>query len=122
STMVRLTAFTSVIRSASEKHFNSTMVRLTVHIDICACTLLLFQFHYGAINRSITFISPSFVSIFQFHYGAINSVVPPCDSNSLLNFNSTMVRLTVSVGSVGGFTSKFQFHYGAINSPKVLHC
>jgi len=75
STMVRLTvqaALLVIIKAFG--HFNSTMVRLTVKSGfLMAATTMVFQFHYGSIDRW-----NGFLLMYPF----------------LTNFNSTMVRLT----------------------------
>ena len=52
STMVRLIDYTGTPNQLNGCYFNSTMVRLIVPIRAKGITLRIFQFHYGAINRS----------------------------------------------------------------------
>ena len=96
STMVRLIEPRCRISSGIFWNFNSTMVRLIAHDARNINILCLFQFHYGAINRSVCQLSRPILSY----------------------FNSTMVRLIAEAKKVVGHNVYlFQFHYGAINSP-----
>jgi len=53
-----------------------------------------FQFHIGAINRTNKVSVQLFANLFQFHIGAINSYMASKPYMPLMNFNSTLVRLT----------------------------
>ena len=71
STMVRLKADQQIKNAVQQGYFNSTMVRLK-------------EASYGQGNSNAPF---------QFHYGTIKSILVVIIRMSILNFNSTMVRL-----------------------------
>ena len=53
---------------------------------------------------------------FQFHYGTIKSICRHSTIVSLNRFNSTMVRLKVTLTYSDENLTQFQFHYGTIKS------
>ena len=107
--------------SMTDEYFNSTMVRLkaTMQPDntferiifqfhygtikrkkpaILLVPITKFQFHYGTIKSNWAAYLQRTYSTFQFHYGTIKSQYHVQDASGLPeNFNSTMVRLKVSV-------------------------
>ena len=100
-------------------NFNSTLVRLRVGGGIVLSAHgTAFQFHIGAIKSSITLRCLVTLSGFQFHIGAIKSSSCHRTCRKQCNFNSTLVRLRVTVSAGGVTGSVFQFHIGAIKSGK----
>ncbi len=117
--MVRLEAGSCLSPITFIVYFNSIMVRLEAGASVAEARAKVFQFHYGAIGRSTNCLTCSIVNsfqfhygaigrsstqrpvsrfmTFQFHYGAIGSLPRATDIPRLINFNSIMVRLEVSV-------------------------
>ena len=92
--MVRLKEKTGAIAPAVSNHFNSSMVRLKVSVPrYNSKGDYLFQFQYGAIERSESERLERLEKIFQFQYGAIESRIVEGYFASFNNFNSSMVRL-----------------------------
>ena len=124
-------------------YFNSSMVRLRVHLDNEADPLhSLFQFQYGAIE-SLSNSSPSKLDLkFQFQYGAIerginwiNPVAPPYFNSSMVRlrvviFNYNLCHMVISIPvwcdwelncpAIFELHHIFQFQYGAIESWKLF--
>ena len=82
--------------------------------------LFLFQFHYGTIKSRRLERQQKRVFIFQFHYGTIKRIRYPKPARDCGYFNSTMVRLKVSLITYVRRVIAFQFHYGTIKSFKCF--
>ncbi len=72
--MVRLKPLMFCVNSLALLGFNSTMVRLKrPQTGLAFFSLILFQFHYGAIKTLPNIPALAVQEQFQFHYGAIKT-------------------------------------------------
>ena len=144
STLVRLKAAATLKKLLAKDCFNSTLVRLKGSQCLLAGRpWCLFQFHTGSIKRwSFAFLVCLHFGKFQFHTGSIKRSAAKRGNYTLTCFNSTLVRLKVSVllpvalplrsfnstlvrlkGTETNYGQNlgkpFQFHNGSIKSSKI---
>ena len=98
STMVRLKDEVHGLLVDGESYFNSTMVRLKAEpLKLAKLMRELFQFHNGTIKRFRIKTLSLHKWKFQFHNGTIKRKTISIRKSAEDYFNSTMVRLKLSV-------------------------
>ena len=92
--MVRLKALLPVNSRCNQQYFNSSMVRLKVHLlHHLSIALMDFNSSMVRLKAEIVRYLSLFIHAFQFLYGAIKSFIAVCSISPTFYFNSSMVRL-----------------------------